>query len=87
MGQDARSGGSPFGQHPKPDFQSYRYTFLGADHEQIVAALELFIASEDAACGLANELLRKSAAQFVEVWSGGRLVLSLVRPPHTDTRH
>ncbi len=87
MARDARIGGAPFGQHPKPDFQSYRYTFLGPDHEQIIAALELFIASEDAACGLANELLRKSAAQYVEVWSAGRLVLSLVRPAQQDTRH
>ena len=80
MGRDAR-GASGFGTGKKPDFQRYRFTFLGTDHEHIVAALELFIASEDAACGLANELLGKSAAQFVEVWTGGRLVVSLARPP------
>jgi len=53
---------------------------LGFRPEQIVAALELFIASEDTACALANELLAKSAASFVEVWNEGRLVLTLSRP-------
>jgi len=80
MGRDARVEGS-FGTGKKPEFQRYRFAFLGNDHEHVVAALELFIASEDAACGLANELLGKSAAAFVEVWTGGRLVVSLTRPP------
>jgi len=80
MGRDARIEGG-FGTGKRPDFQRYRFTFLGTDHEHVVAALELFIASEDAACGLANELLGKSAAVFVEVWSAGRLVVSLTRPP------
>ena len=80
MGRDARTD-SGFGSGKKPEFQRYRFTFLGNDHEHVVAALELFIASEDAACGLANELLGKSAATFVEVWTTGRLVVSLTRPP------
>ena len=63
------------------NFQSYRYTFLGSDHEQIVAAVELFIASEDAACRLASDLLDKSPAAFVEIWSDGRLVMSVAKPP------
>jgi len=79
MARDARRDGA-FGRGLKPDFQHYRFTFLGSDHEQIVAALELFIASEDTACVLANELLAKSAASFVEVWNDERLVLSLSRP-------
>jgi len=78
MGRDARRDGA-FGKGLKPNFQSYRFTFLGSDREQIVAALELFIASEDTACGLANELLAKSAASFAEVWNGRRLVLTLSR--------
>ncbi len=78
MGRDARRDAA-FGRGLKPDFQSYRFTFLGSDREQTVAALELFIASEDTACALANELLAKSAARFVEVWNDGRLVLSLSR--------
>ena len=79
MGRDARLDGA-FGRGLKPNFQSYRFTFLGSDREQVVAALELFIASEDTACALANELLAKSAASFVEVWNDGRLVLTLSRP-------
>ena len=79
MGRDARLDGA-FGRGLKPNFQSYRFTFLGSDREQVVAALELFIASEDTACALANELLAKSAASFVEVWNDGRLVLTLSMP-------
>ena len=79
MARDARRDGA-FGRGLKPNFQQYRFTFLGSDREQIVAALELFIASEDTACALANELLAKSAASFVEVWDNGRLILSLSRP-------
>ncbi len=65
----------------RPNFQTYRYTFLGSDHEQVVAALELFIASDELAQKLASELLEKSAAAFVEVWAAGSLVLQVARVP------
>jgi len=64
----------------RPNFHTYRYTFLGSDHEQIVAALELFIASDELARKLAHELLEKSAASFVEVWAGGLLMMKVTKP-------
>jgi len=67
--------------HKRPNFQTYRFTFLGSDNEQIIAALELFIASEDAARKLAHELLEKSAAAFVEVWTAGSLVFKIAKAP------
>jgi hypothetical protein len=61
------------------DCRRYRYTFLRENEERAVAAFELFLVSQDAACELANELIEKSEADAVEVWCEGRLLVRFVK--------
>src|SRR5215470_18873747 len=68
-------------QVPGRDFRRYRFTFLRHNEERAVAAFELFLASQEGAGQLASELLGRSDAQFVEVWSDGQVIFRFDKMP------
>jgi hypothetical protein len=53
--------------------------------DRALAAFEMVSASDEAAGELAKELLDKSGAAFVEVWSDGCLVLRMTKAQSTDS--
>jgi hypothetical protein len=58
--------------------RTYRYTFFNHPGEtRALAAVELVSESDQAAASVAAELLSKSYALYVEVWSEGRFILRL----------
>lgn len=61
--------------------RGYRYTFLNhPDDDRALAAFVLMAESDETASRLAKELLEKSDAGCVEVWSDGRLISRVAKP-------
>jgi len=61
--------------------RGYRYTFLNhPDDDRALAAFVLMADSDETASKLAKELLDKSDAACVEVWSDGELISRVVNP-------
>jgi hypothetical protein len=61
--------------------RSYRYTFLShPDDDRALAAFVLMAESDETASRVAKELLEKSDAICVEVWSNGQLISRVNKP-------
>ena len=61
--------------------RSYRYTFLNhPDDDRALAAFVLMAESDETASKVAKELLEKSDAICVEVWSNGQLISRVNKP-------
>jgi hypothetical protein len=69
---------APSAELPRHALRSYRYTFFDRpDDDRALAALVLLADSDEDAGELAKQLLEKSDAAIVEVWSDGRLVVRM----------